>query len=577
MNAPQQATRRRLGRTAACLVALATTGSLACGTAIAAPAVTAETRPAVRVPDNPMDAVARMQPSWNLGNTLDAIPDETSWGNPLTTKALFDHIKAEGFRSVRIPVSWYPHQSETAPYSVDPAFMKRVEQVVDYALADGLYVELNVHHDSWKWIADIATDHDKVMARFNSTWQQIAATFRDEPRTLLLESVNEPQFNNATDAQKTQYMNELNTSFHTIVRGSGGRNANRLLVLPTQGCTPSQPLMDDLNAEIATLHDPNLVATVHYYGYYPFSVNIAGGTSYDAQDQKYLADTFALMHSEFVAKGIPVYLGEYGLLSEPDSGTVEHGELLKYYEDLNYHAKLNGVTSALWDDANYLDRTALQWREPDLMALIKTSWTTRSGTAATDNLFLPKSGPIAARTITLNLNGQRFTGLWQGDQRLRLNRDFTLDGDQLTLTAGALTRLAGDRAYGVNSTLQVRYSHGRPWELHVISADRPVVSDATGTTASLSIPTQYRGDLLATMESKYADGSNAGSASWTAFQAFNSAFAPDYAGNALILKPDFLNALKDGAPVALTLHFWSGATVSYQVTKSGGTVTGSAS
>ncbi|WP_369185884.1 cellulase family glycosylhydrolase [Streptomyces sp. Y1] len=66
-------------------------------------------------------------------------------------------MKKEGFRSVRIPVTWYTHQPDTAPYTVDATYLNRVKQVVDLALADGLYVEINVHHDSWKWIADIAT------------------------------------------------------------------------------------------------------------------------------------------------------------------------------------------------------------------------------------------------------------------------------------------------------------------------------------------------------------------------------------------------------------------------------------
>ncbi len=170
MNDAQQAARprsRRLSRTASLLVALITIGGLATGTAFAAPADAAASGAASEtastwVPSGPMDAVAKMQPSWNLGNTLDAIPDETSWGNPLTTKALFDHLRSEGFHSVRIPVSWYPHQSTTAPYTIDPAFMARVKQVVDFALADGLYVEINVHHDSWQWIADISTDHDNA-------------------------------------------------------------------------------------------------------------------------------------------------------------------------------------------------------------------------------------------------------------------------------------------------------------------------------------------------------------------------------------------------------------------------------
>lgn len=62
-------------------MALATTRSLACGTATAAPAGPAQAQAAAdKVPHDAMDAVAAMQPGWNLGNTLDAIPDETSWG-----------------------------------------------------------------------------------------------------------------------------------------------------------------------------------------------------------------------------------------------------------------------------------------------------------------------------------------------------------------------------------------------------------------------------------------------------------------------------------------------------------------
>jgi endoglucanase len=319
------------------------------------------------------------------------------------------------------------------------------------------------------------------------------------------------------------------------------------------------------------------VATVHYYSWYPFSVNIAGGTTFDATAQQDLTEGFARVHDTLVAKGIPVYLGEYGLLSEPDSGVVERGEELKYYEEVNYEARINGITTALWDDANYLNRTTMQWRDPDLMALIKTSWTTRSGTASTDNLFVPKTGPIPAQTITLNTNGLFFAGLWQGDVPLIPFLDYTLDGDQLTLTSRALTRLAGDRAYGVDSTLQVRYSRGVPWQLHVISADRPVLADATGTTATLAIPTQFHGDLLATMEATYADGSNAGPASWTPYQQFGYSFSPDYTAGTTTLTADFLNSLKDGAPVKLVFHYWTGTTLTYHVTKSGTTVTGTAS
>ena len=103
------------------------------------------------------------------------------------------------------------------------------------------------------------------------------------------------------------------------------------------------------------------------------------------------------------------------------------------------------------------------------------------------------------------------------------------------------------------------------------------MSDVTGTTGSLSIPTQFNGDVLATMEAEYADGSGAGPAPWTTYQEFTSSFAPDYPGNAITLTSGFLAAINDGAPVKLVFHFWSGATVTYHVVKSGSTVTGSVS
>jgi endoglucanase len=562
--------RTRLGRVTTLLLTVVAAAGITNGTA---PAQATASHP----PASAGDAVAAMQPSWNVGNTLDAIPDETSWGNPPITKALFDTIRNQGFRSVRIPVTWNGHQSATAPYTIDPAFLNRVRQVTDWALADGLYVELNVHHDSWQWIAAMPADHDNVRARFDATWTQIAARFRDEPAKLLLESVNEPQFTNASDAQKIQLLNELNTSFHTIVRASGGNNATRLLVLPTVGCTPDQALMDSLVSAMSALNDRNLVATVHYYSFWPFSVNIAGYTQFNAEVQKDLTDTFKRVHDTFGAKGIPVYLGEVGLLNYPDythPDAVERGEALKYFEAVGYQARTNGITTALWDPFSYLNRATLQWRDPGLFAQIRSSWTTRSGTASADSVFVPKSGPITAKTLTLNLNGTTFRGLWQGNTQLVRGRDYTLSGDQLTLTPAALTRLVGNRAYGVNTTLQARFSGGVPWQLNVTTYDPPVLSNANGTMSSFALPTQFRGDLLATMEAKYTDGSNAGQANWTPYQQFNSAFSPDYAGNAITLTPDFLNAVNDSAQVTLTFHFWSGATVTYKVTKSGTSVAG---
>ncbi|MCJ1676623.1 cellulase family glycosylhydrolase [Streptomyces sp. APSN-46.1] len=578
---PAQHRSRGPGRLAALLLTLVVMVGLTGGTALAAPgAYRKPSWPVVWVPDNPVDAVAQMQPSWNLGNTLDAIPDEGSWGNGQTTKATFDTIAAQGFRSVRIPVTWSGHQSATAPYTIDATYMARVKQLVDWALADGLYVVLNVHHDSWMWVEKITSDHDNVLARFNSTWSQISTTFRDAPRTLIFEGINEPSFANATDAQKVSYLNELQTSFHSVVRASGGANASRMLSLTTPGGSGDQIHLDNLYTTIAALKDRQLIAQVHFYSWYPFSVNVAGGTLYDAVAQKHLEDSFANMHRTFVAKGIPPYLGEYGLLDYPNHfhpSRVERGEALKYFEHVGHGARRYGITTALWDPFAYLNRDTLQWRDPALFAVIKSSWTTRSGTASFDKVFVPKSSPVTAKSLTLNLNGTSFRGVWRGGTKLVAGRDYTVSGNQLTFTAEALIRLVGNRAYGVNSTLQARFTRGLPWNIDIVTNDVPTVSDATGTTGSFSVPTQYRGNDLATMHATYADGTNAGQTDWTPFQEFNKAFSPDYPNGTIILTPEFLNALRDGEPATLVFHFYSGATVTYHVIKSGSSVTGTLS
>src|SRR5690606_19651433 len=127
-----------------------------------------------------METIAAMQPGWNLGNSLDAVgDDETAWGNPRITQALIQNIADQGFNSIRIPVTWDNHQGSAPDYAIDPAYLDRVEEVADWALAEDLYVLINIHHDSWIWVADMQTNHDEVLARYNTIWTDLAERFRD--------------------------------------------------------------------------------------------------------------------------------------------------------------------------------------------------------------------------------------------------------------------------------------------------------------------------------------------------------------------------------------------------------------
>ncbi|TYP78181.1 cellulase family glycosylhydrolase [Paenibacillus methanolicus] len=525
--------------------------------------------------------VKKMQPGWNLGNTFDATgADETSWGNPRVTKSQIKAIAKQGFNSIRIPVTWQQHMGGAPDYSIDPAFLDRVEEVVDWSLDEGLYVMINLHHDSWLWVTNMGTEHDEVLARYNAAWTQIADRFKNYSTKLSFESINEPRFTSGWGEDSSAfftYLAELNTSFHEIVRASGGKNDVRPLVLPTLETNASQDRLDQLYGTIQSLNDPNLIATVHYYGFWPFSVNIAGFTRFEEQTQKDITDTFDRVYDSFVAKGIPVILGEFGLLGfDKNTGTIEQGEKLKFFEFLIDYLNQKNITHMLWDNGQHFDRLKLTWKDQQLFDLMKASWKGRSATAASDLIFLKQGADIQDASVTLNLNGNKLSAIRAGKDKLKKGRDYELSGDTLTFKAALLKKLTASGQLGENAELVAEFNKGADWTFDVITYKAPTLASAEGTSESFAIPTAFNGDRLATMEAVYAVGGNAGPQNWTSFKEFGYAFTPDYAAGTVVLPANFFNEVNDGV-VNLKLHFWSGEIVNYTIAKQGASVTGTAS
>jgi endoglucanase len=291
--------------------------------------------------------------------------------------------------------------------------------------------------------------------------------------------------------------------------------------------------------------------------------------------QKDVTDTLERAYNTFVAKGIPVIIGEYGLLGfDKDTGAIEQGEKLKYFEYFAFQARSGNITTMLWDNGQHFDRTTFSWNDPAFYAQLEAGWTTRSATASTDLLFVRKAGPATARTVTLNLDGTRFTALAAAGTALVPGTDYTLAGDQLTFTAAALDRLSASNTYGVNATVTAEFDRGAPWTFKVITHDPPQLAGAVGTTSSFAIPTAFNGDQLATMEAAYPDGSGAGPQNWTTYKEYGTAYQPSYSANTITLPSAFFAETNDGT-IILTFHFWSGSVLTYTLIKSGTGVTGS--
>ncbi|WP_058302096.1 cellulase family glycosylhydrolase [Gorillibacterium timonense] len=525
--------------------------------------------------------VEAMQPGWNLGNTLDATgDDETSWGNPAVTKELIQQVAKQGFKSIRIPITWNQYMSEGPEYTINPLYLNRVQEVIGWALDSGLYVMINMHHDSWLWVSGMEKNHDEVLARYNAAWTQIADRFKDVSDKVSFESINEPRFTDGgtkDEALMFKMLKELNVSFHEIVRKSGGKNATRPLILPSLESSPTQARMDELYKTIQELKDPNLIATVHFYGFWPFSVNIAGYTTFEKDTRNDIINTFDSVYNTFVAKGIPVILGEYGLLGfDKNTGVIEQGEKLKFFEFLSQYLKEKKITSMLWDNGQHFNRYTYQWSDPELFGVLKASLKSRSSNAESDRIQLEKGTAVKDAKIQLNLNGNKLTGLSVGGKKLKEKQDYTLNGEELTIKASTLSKQIASGKLGENAVILASFNKGADWAFHVIVFQTPKLSNATGTTSSFNIPTAFNGDQLATMEAVYEAGGNAGPQNWTPFKEFSYTFAPSYATNEIKLTANFFNEVQDGK-VILKFHFWSGKIVTYTIEKAGTNVTGTAS
>lgn len=526
----------------------------------------------------PSQAYAQaMQPGWNLGNTFDGYDTngdrgEESWGNPKVTKELIHNIKEQGFKSIRMPFTTVMRTGAAPDYTIDPTFLARYAEVVNWALDEGLYVMINVHHDSWNWAKNIGTDDGSAMAQYKAIWTQLADYFKDYPEEVCFETLNEPQFI-GTDAEQIEINNQVNEACYEIVRNSGGNNATRMLIFPTLNTNDSEDRCESLYNSIKKLNDPNIIATFHYYGPWAFGVNIAGRTTFDDWVQGELEGALDRVYNKLGSKGLGVICGEYGLLGfDTALGTVEEGEMLKYMEYLGYYANQKDITMMLWDNGQHFSRYNYTWSDQELFDMIKASWSGRSSYTEADHIFIKKGSAVNDVTQKLTLNGNTLVSISDANKELVLGQDYTVSNDTVTIKASYLTDVLAS-TYGTCSTLNFKFSSGKDWKVYVTYYNRPVMSAANGTTNGLVIPVDYKGDIVETMEAVDASGAAVGPQNWTTYKEFGRTFAPDYTNNTLKITESFFAETNDGA-ITLKVHFLSGEVVNYKVVKSGSMVVG---
>lgn len=352
-----------------------------------------------------IDVVRDMTTGWNLGNTFDAtgggksLQSELSWGQPKTTKAMIDGLAASGIKTIRIPVSWGHHIMDSN-YTIQTAWMSRVKEVVDWAIEDGMYVVINIHHDNYAKDAKMPAregfyptdeNYENSADFVCNVWAQIALAFNNGyDEHLVFEVLNEPRlcgtseewWYNATSPKSIKAMNNLNKLTQNIldvIRASGGNNKKRLVAVPSLQASPESALARTFKMpQDFDGSKDRLIVSVHMYTPYNFAMESPGITKYSDSVKKEFTSMFKKLNDHFIANGYAVYIGEYG---STNKNNLE--DRIAWFHDFIKESRVYGMPCFLWDNGvwkvegteygehyGYYNRTTQEWYFPEIIKAI---------------------------------------------------------------------------------------------------------------------------------------------------------------------------------------------------------------
>ncbi len=369
-----------------------------------------------------LEMVQLMGNGINLGNTMEAYGHttlgtnaetssyETYWGQPVTTPEMIQAMKDCGFDSIRIPVAWTNMMDyESGDYTINAAYLDRVEEIVNYALDADMYVMFNDHWDGGWWgMFGSATEETrtKAMDLYVSMWTQIAERFKDYPSTVIFESANEELGNRLNDADVAadsgslskdecyEMTNLINQTFVDTIRSTGGNNANRFLLIAGYNTDIAMTLDDRFQMPTDSAKD-KLILSVHYYT--PWTYCGTDGVSSWGTEKNFNEMNELLQGlTKFTDMGYGIIIGEYGVL--PTSSNELKDNIIEYTTNFLDNCDLYGYVPMLWDCSSFFVRNDLAIRDQALADL----YLSRSY-AAQSSLSLEEIQTYASASMATNL------------------------------------------------------------------------------------------------------------------------------------------------------------------------------
>lgn len=357
---------------------------------------------------NQSQIVEAMGPGWNLGNQLesvtDNVPEETNWGNPVITEKLIQSVKAAGFKSIRIPVSYFAKIDDDKDYTIDSKWLDRVQEVVDYCIKNDLYAVINIHGDGYNtidgsWLLCNGKNQTEIKKKYKKVWKQIAERFKNYDEHLLFESMNEEFDGSYSEPNKEYYqnINDYNQIFVDTVRKTGDNNTKRWLIIPswntnidyTAGDYGFKLPTDQYRNKSIDKEEQRIMISVHYYSPWDFCggencvITQWGNEADDPSktsttcDETYMKNQLNLMKTTFADKGYPVFIGEYGSIDKTSYDSENEYYRAYFARKLCQLSRKNGCIPIYWDNGyngvhgfGLFDRTTCEITQPVIIDAI---------------------------------------------------------------------------------------------------------------------------------------------------------------------------------------------------------------
>ena len=415
---------------------------------------------------NQSQIVEAMGPGWNLGNQLesvtDNVPEETNWGNPVITEKLIQSVKAAGFKSIRIPVSYFAKIDDDKDYTIDSKWLDRVQEVVDYCIKNDLYAVINIHGDGYNtidgsWLLCNGKNQTEIKKKYKKVWKQIAERFKNYDEHLLLESMNEEFDGSYSEPNKEYYqnINDYNQIFVDTVRKTGDNNTKRWLIIPgwntnidyTAGDYGFKLPTDQYRDKPIDKEEQRIMISVHYYSPWDFCggengvITQWGNEADDPSktsttcDETYMKNQLNLMKTTFADKGYPVFIGEYGSIDKTSYDSENEYYRAYFARKLCQLSRKNGCIPMYWDNGyngvhgfGLFDRTTCEVTQPVIIDAIMEGFgqkASQNSTLMSVRLYVSDSKYWTTiqsdNTARITKKGGTYTLKLKGDKDMLLN------------------------------------------------------------------------------------------------------------------------------------------------------------